>query len=85
MSGGSQTEYVVDPVPATSMPASTPQKSANAVKFTGGTGTKDASGAIDVTWDGSYTVNAYPAGFNAPNEVYSDPETHPRRRRQRRA
>lgn len=74
VSGGSQTEYVVDPVPATSMPASTPQKSANAVKFTGGTGTKDTSGAIDVTWDGSYTVNAYPAGFNAPNEVYSDPE-----------
>lgn len=74
VSGGSQTEYVVDPVPATSMPASTPQKSANAVKFTGGTGTKDATGAVDVTWDGSYTVNAYPANFNAPNEIYSDPE-----------
>lgn len=74
VSGGSQTEYVVDPVPATSMPASNPQKSANAVRFTGGTGTKDATGAVDVTWDGSYTVNAYPAQYNAPNEIYSDPE-----------
>lgn len=74
VSGGSQTEYVVDPVPATSMPASSPQKSANAVKFTNGTGTKDATGAVDVSWDGSYTVNAYPASFNAPNEIYSDPE-----------
>lgn len=75
VSGGSQTEYAVAPVPATSMPASDPQKTPNAVKFTAGTGTTDpATGAVDVTWDGSYTVNAYPAIYNAPNEVYSDPE-----------
>jgi len=74
-SGGSQTEYDVAPVPATSMPVSSPQKTPNAVKFTAGTGTADAeTGALDITWDGSYTVNAYPATYNAPNEIYSDPE-----------
>lgn len=75
VSGGSQTEYAVDPVPATSMPASSPQKTPNAVRFSEGTGTKDsATGDISVTWDGSYTVNAYPPQFNAPNEIYSDPQ-----------
>ncbi len=74
VSGGSQTEYAVDPVPATSMPVSSPPKTPNAVRFTGGTGTKAADGAVAVSWDGSYTVNAYPANFNAPNEIYSDPE-----------
>ncbi len=75
VSGGSQTEYAVAPVPTTSMPVSDPQKTPNAVKFTAGTGTTDPeTGAVDVAWDGSYTVNAYPAIYNAPNEVYSDPE-----------
>lgn len=75
VSGGSQTEYAVAPIPATSMPVSDPQKTPNAVRFTAGTGTTDPdTGAVDVSWDGSYTVNAYPAIYNAPNEVYSDPE-----------
>jgi len=75
VSGGAQTEYVVDPVPATSMPASTPQDSANAVRFTAGTGTADPeTGEVNLSWTGSYTVNAYPAMFGAPDEVYSDPE-----------
>lgn len=75
VSGGSQTEYAVAPVPTTSMPVSDPQKTPNAVRFTAGAGTTDPeTGAVDVTWDGSYTVNAYPAIYNAPNEVYSDPE-----------
>ncbi|WP_205475232.1 Ig-like domain-containing protein [Nocardioides sp. SYSU D00038] len=71
-----QTEYVVAPVPVTSMPANAgTQKTPNAVKFTAGTGTRDdATGAVDLTWDGSYTVNAYPAVYNAPDEIYSDPE-----------
>ncbi|MEU5695895.1 HtaA domain-containing protein [Actinosynnema sp. NPDC020468] len=74
-SGGSQTEYVVGPVPATSMPVSSPQKTPNAVKFTGGTGTVDpATGAGRLSFTGSYTVNAYPAQFKAPNEVYKNPE-----------
>lgn len=75
VSGGSQSEYAVAPVPTTSMPVSDPQKTPNAVKFTAGTGTTDPdTGAVDVTWDGSYTVNAYPTIYNAPNEIYSDPE-----------
>lgn len=75
VSGGAQTEYAVAPVPTTSMPVSDPQKTPNAVRFTAGTGSTDPeTGAVAVTWDGSYTVNAYPAIYNAPNEVYSDPE-----------
>lgn len=75
VSGGSQTEYAVDPVPATSMPVSSPQKTANAVRFTEGKGSLDRStGAGSLTWTGSYTVNAYPAMYNAPNEIYSDPK-----------
>lgn len=75
VSGGNQTEYAVAPVPATSMPVSDPQKTPNAVKFTAGTGTADpATGEVDLTWTGSYTVNAYPAVYNAPNEIYSNPE-----------
>ncbi|ROS23157.1 Ig-like domain repeat protein [Cellulomonas sp. PhB150] len=74
VSGGSQAEYVVAPLPATSMPVSSPQKTPNAVRFTSGTGTVDpATGASTLSWTGSYTVNAYPAAFNAPNEIYSDP------------
>lgn len=74
VSGGSQTEYVVAPVPATSMPPSSPQATPNAVKFTAGSGTIDPeTGAGQLSWDGSYTVNAYPAQFNAPNEIYRDP------------
>ncbi|NRQ49871.1 Ig-like domain-containing protein [Aeromicrobium stalagmiti] len=69
-----QTEYVVDPVPATSFPTSKAGKAPNAVKFTGGDGTIDrATGTADLEWSGSYTVNAYPAIYNAPNEIYSDP------------
>lgn len=75
VSGGTQTEYATAPQPATSMPVSTPQKTPNAVKFTEGVGTIDEeTGAGDLAWDGSYTVNAYPAQYNAPNEVYSDPQ-----------
>lgn len=75
VSNGTQTDYVVSPVPATSMPVSDPQKTPNAIKFTAGVGTADpATGATHLTWDGSYTVNAYPAQYNAPDEVYSDPE-----------
>jgi len=74
VSGGSQSEYVVAPKPATSMPVSDPQKTPNAVRFTAGTGTVDpATGASTLSWTGSYTVNAYPAQFNAPDEIYSDP------------
>lgn len=74
VSGGTQQEYLVDPVPATSFPTSKAGQTPNAVRFTGGTGTADpVTGAVDLAWDGSYTVNAYPAQFNAPNEVYSDP------------
>ena len=70
-----QTEYLVDPVPATSMPASDPQQTPNAVKFTLGEGTADAAtGAASISWDGSYTVNAYPPQFGAPDEIYSDPQ-----------
>lgn len=76
VSGGSQTEYVAQPVPATSMPATNPAgQTPNAVRFTAGTGTADlTTGAVSISWTGSYTVNAYPAQFNAPNEVYSDPQ-----------
>jgi hypothetical protein len=57
------------------MPVSTPQKTPNAIKFTAGTGTIDpVTGAGQLSWDGTYTVNAYPAQFNAPDEIYSDPE-----------
>ncbi|WP_018681374.1 hypothetical protein [Actinokineospora enzanensis] len=74
VSGGAQTAYAVDPVPATSMPPSTPQKTPNAVRFTAGTGTVDpATGAGKLTFTGSYTVNAYPPQFNAPNEIYKNP------------
>lgn len=75
VSGGTQTTYAVEPVPSTSMPASNPQKSPNAVYFTGGTGTADtATGELSLSWTGTYTVNAYPASFNFPDEIYSDPE-----------
>ncbi|MEU5691959.1 hypothetical protein [Actinosynnema sp. NPDC020468] len=75
VSGGAQAEYAVTPKPATSMPVSNPQKTANAVKFTRGTGTVDpATGAGSLSWTGSYTVNAYPPQFNAPNEIYRNPK-----------
>ena len=74
VSGGGQDVYAVDPVPATSMPRSSPQKTPNAVRFTGGEGTVDTrTGAAELSWTGSYTVNAYPAELDAPDEVYSDP------------
>ncbi|WP_109508669.1 Ig-like domain-containing protein [Nocardioides speluncae] len=76
VSGGTQTEYAVDPVPVTSMPANSgTQKTPNAVKFTAGAGTADPeTGAADLSWTGSYTVNAYPPQFGAPDEIYSNPE-----------
>ncbi|MFY0408765.1 Ig-like domain-containing protein [Solicola sp. PLA-1-18] len=75
VSGGTQGEYVVDGLPSTSMPASSPQKTPNAVKFVKGAGTVDRrTGAADLSWSGSYTVNAYPAQFKAPDEIYADPE-----------
>lgn len=76
VSGGTQSSYLVDPVPATSMPTTVPAgKTANAVKFTQGTGTSDnATGAVSLSWTGSYTVNAYPPQYNAPNEIYSNPQ-----------
>jgi len=76
VSSGTQNEYLVDPVPATSMPTTSPAgKTANAVKFTQGAGTSDsATGAVSLSWTGSYTVNAYPAQYNAPNEIYSNPK-----------
>jgi hypothetical protein len=76
LDGASQTEYSTEPVPATSFPASgAPNPKANAVKFTGGTGTIDTStGAGKLSWTGRYVVNAYPSTFNAPNETYEDPQ-----------
>lgn len=75
VSGGTQTTYAVDPVPATSMPGTPAGATPNAIAFSEGTGTADPdTGATSVSWTGSYTVNAYPAQFNAPNEIYSDPE-----------
>jgi len=76
LAGSTQTEYVTPVFPATSFPANAPSgANPNAVKFTEGTGTVDpATGAAQLSWDGSYTVNAYPAIYNAPNEIYSDPQ-----------
>lgn len=75
VSGGTQDEYLVDPVPVTSFPADKAGQTPNAVQFSDGTGTADpATGAAHLSWSGSYTVNAYPAQFNAPNEVYADPQ-----------
>jgi hypothetical protein len=76
LSGATQTEYVTAVFPATSFPANAPSgANPNAIKFTEGTGTVDpATGAAELTWDGSYTVNAYPPAFNAPNEIYADPQ-----------
>lgn len=76
LSGATQTEYVTAPFPATSFPANAPSgPNPNAVKFSHGTGTVDPdTGAAQLSWDGSYTVNAYPAVYNAPNEIYSDPQ-----------
>lgn len=74
--GASQTEYTVAPVPVTSMPAQGGSVPANpnAVKFTAGSGVVDpATGAGQLSWAGSYTVNAYPPSFNAPDEIYTDP------------
>ncbi|MDO9456735.1 Ig-like domain repeat protein [Nocardioides sp.] len=72
-SNGSQSEYAALPGD-TSMPASSPQRTPNAVKFVLGTGTADpATGAMTLAWSGSYTVNAYPASYHAPDEIYADP------------
>ncbi|GAA1751917.1 S-layer homology domain-containing protein [Aeromicrobium alkaliterrae] len=67
-----QTEYNVSPVPATSFPVSKTGRQANAVKFSAGTGTKIGD-VTTISWTGSYTVNAYPAIYNAPNEIYANP------------
>ncbi|MCO7274379.1 MULTISPECIES: HtaA domain-containing protein [Cellulosimicrobium] len=75
VSGGTQSEYVVDPVPATSFPAEHAGKTPNAVKFTEGSGTYDAdTHELALAWSGSYTVNAYPAQFGAPDEIYANPQ-----------
>ncbi|RNL62996.1 hypothetical protein EFK50_14870 [Nocardioides marmoriginsengisoli] len=76
LQGSTQTEYTASPVPATSMPPAggTVPANPNAVKFSSGTGVVDtATGAGKLSWTGSYTVNAYPPQFNAPNEIYQDP------------
>jgi hypothetical protein len=74
VSGGDQTEYTPGGYPATSMEATSPQKTPNAVKFTSGEGfVNTRTGEAELSWSGSYTVNAYPAMFNAPNEIYHDP------------
>lgn len=73
VSGGTQDVYAVDPVPVTSMPRSSPQRTPNAVRFSGGDGAVDPSGAGRLAWTGAYTVNAYPASFGAPDETYADP------------
>lgn len=74
VSGGSQNEYLVDPVPATSFPTSKAGQTPNAIKFTDGEGTVDTvTGERTIEWEGSYTVNAYPAAFGAPDEIYADP------------
>ncbi|GAA1920297.1 hypothetical protein GCM10009775_11090 [Microbacterium aoyamense] len=74
--GATQTEYVTPVFPATSFPANAPSgANPNAVKFTDGEGWVDpVTGAAYLSWTGSYTVNAYPAIYNAPNEIYSNPE-----------
>lgn len=74
--GSTQTEYVTPAFPATSFPANAPSgANPNAVKFTEGEGWVDPdTGAAYLSWQGSYTVNAYPAMYNAPNEIYSNPE-----------
>jgi hypothetical protein len=72
-----QTEYQVDYVPTTSQPSSASHYP-TAAKFTAGTGTVDvATGASSLTWDGEFTLNAYPtlpAGTAAPDETYADPQ-----------
>lgn len=75
VSGGTQTEYVPAAFPATSFPANlvTQGKTPNAVKYTGGEGTRDADGNVTIDWDGDFTFNGYPASFNAPDEKLSDP------------
>ncbi|MGP3533404.1 hypothetical protein ACTU3I_01315 [Microbacterium sp. RD1] len=76
LAGATQTEYVTAPFPATSFPTNAPSgANPNAVKFVEGEGTVDAvTGAAELSWTGSYTINAYPAIYNAPNEIYSDPQ-----------
>ncbi len=70
-----QQVYRVDPVPTTSFPTSKAGKAPNVVQFTGGDGTVDRStGAAELSWSGSYTVNAYPAQYGAPDEIYADPQ-----------
>lgn len=65
-------ELDLSPVPATSLPSGV--SSVDAVRFTGGDGTIDRdTGAATLRWTGRYTVNAYPASFGAPAEVYADP------------
>lgn len=76
LSGATQTEYVTAPFPATSFPTNaTSGPNPNAVKFSNGTGTVDPdTGASTLSWTGSYTVNAYPAQYGAPDEIYSNPQ-----------
>lgn len=76
--GSSQTEYVVAPVPVTSFPtapAPSVAPNGNAVKFTGGTGVVDhVDGRLEISWGGEFTLNGYPASFNAPDETFADPQ-----------
>lgn len=75
LDGAAQTEYVTAPFPATSFPTNATNPNPNAVKFTGGTGTVDPdTGASTLSWTGSYTVNAYPAQYGAPDEIYANPQ-----------
>ena len=78
LSGATQTEYVTAAFPATSFPVNAPTgANPNAVKFSNATGWVDPdTGAAALFWEGSYTVNAYPAIYNAPNEIYSDPQLY---------
>src|SRR5690606_33644386 len=76
LDGGEQQEYLLEPIPATSFPKNASAgDTANAVKFSSGEGTLDReTGAAELSWDGSYTVNAYPPNFGAPSEIYEDPQ-----------
>ena len=61
--------------PSDAVGSATPGLAYDDVRFDGGAGVLDpATGEASISWDtGDFVINAYPPGFGAPDETFTDP------------
>jgi hypothetical protein len=71
----SGTDVSLGITPSDAVGSATPGLAYDDVRFDGGTGELDpATGEASIAWDtGDFVINAYPPGFGAPDETFTDP------------